>query len=155
MSSDSGDARAPFLGTFNLNIGVASPANFDFSSEASQFHPNSQLALNLWATYVRKVDPVLKILHIPTSQSGVIGTILDPGSANPSQTALAFAIYFAAVTSLDDLETSNILPENKITLLDRYKAGLNQALMQADFLSKPELLSLQALAIFLVSCFTY
>ncbi|RJE18736.1 hypothetical protein PHISCL_08923 [Aspergillus sclerotialis] len=149
VSFASGGVTASSLGTFNLNIGVASPGKFDFSSDASEFHPNPQLALNLWATYVRKVDPVLKILHIPTSQSVVIGIILKPTSANPSQVALVFAIYFASVTSLDDIEAASILPESKNTLLDRFKAGLNQALMQADFLNKPELLSLQALAIFL------
>ncbi|ODM20347.1 hypothetical protein SI65_03400 [Aspergillus cristatus] len=141
------EAQCP-LENFNLHICVTFPSRSGFSSDAFQFHPDLQLAMRLWSTYVKRVDPVLKILHIPTRQSIVVETIMDPKSASPSQMALVFAIYFAAVTTLDKNEDSSILTGNRHTILDRYRTGLDQALMQTDFLSKPKLLDLQALAIF-------
>ena len=59
-----------------------------------RFYPDPHLALQLWSVYVRAVDPVLKILHIPTTQSAVIATILAPGSSGAPMVALTFAIYF-------------------------------------------------------------
>ncbi|KAE8386303.1 fungal-specific transcription factor domain-containing protein [Aspergillus alliaceus] len=121
------------------------------STDPSQLFPEPSLALRLWATYVKSVNPVLKILHIPTTQSAIIGTILDPRAAKPSSIALGFAIFFAAVTSLDNREASEVLPETRKTHLKRFATGMDQALVQGDYMSNPSVTELQALAIF-VTC---
>jgi hypothetical protein len=116
------------------------------------FYPDTQLALRLWNVYVKSVDPVLKILHIPTVQSTVVETILDPKSAQSCIVALTYAIFFAAVTALchDDNELI-VLPCDKPVLLKRYKKSLDQLLMATELMNRPELMSLQALAIYAVS----
>ncbi|KAK5197659.1 hypothetical protein LTR92_001901 [Exophiala xenobiotica] len=114
-------------------------------------YPDSRLALQLWSIYVKNVDPVLKILHLPTIQSAVISTMVDPRSAGVSMLALTFAIYFAAVTSLGGSHPPELAQEDLGLLLQHYKTALNQILLGADLLHKPELTSLQALAIF-VTC---
>lgn len=115
-------------------------------------YPDTQLALRLWNVYVKSVDPVLKILHIPTVQSTVVETILNPKSAQSSVVALTYAIYFAAVTALchDDDEPA-VLPCEKPMLLEHYKKALDQLLMPTELMKRPELVSLQALAIYAVS----
>lgn len=115
-------------------------------------YPDTQLALRLWNVYVKSVDPVLKILHIPTVQSTIVETILDPKSAQSSVVALTYAIYFAAVTALchDDDEPTN-LPCEKPVLLAHYKKALDQLLMPTELMKRPELVLLQALAIYAVS----
>ncbi|EEA26447.1 hypothetical protein EYB26_006155 [Talaromyces marneffei] len=117
--------------------------------DALDFYPDTQLALRLWNVYVKSVDPVLKILHIPTVQSIFVETILDPKSAQSSIVALTYAIYFAAVTALchDDSEPM-ALPSEKHELLKRYKKSLDQLLMATELMNRPELVSLQALAIY-------
>ncbi|RAO67797.1 uncharacterized protein BHQ10_003809 [Talaromyces amestolkiae] len=113
------------------------------------FYPDTQLALRLWNVYITSVDPVLKILHIPTVQSTIVGIILDPKSAQSSIVALTYAIYFAAVTALchDDNE-SIVLPCEKSLLLENYKKALDQLLMPTELMRRPEIESLQALAIY-------
>jgi hypothetical protein len=103
--------------------------------------------------YVKSVDPVLKILHIPTVQAAVVATILDPRSAQPSTLALTFAIYYAAVTALchSDGDESIHLPWEKPVLLKRYQAALDRLLVTPDLMSRPEIAGLQALAIYVVS----
>lgn len=104
--------------------------------------------------YVKSVDPVVKVLHIPTVQSAVVTTILDPKSAQPSTLALTFAIYYAAVTVLcyDDNNKEDIgLPWEKSVLLELYKTALNRLLIRPDLLNGPQLADLQALAIYVVS----
>ncbi|CRG90842.1 putative transcriptional regulatory protein C139,03 [Talaromyces islandicus] len=128
-------------------------APLDRDSEPLGFYPDTQLALRLWDVYVKSVDPVLKILHIPTVQSAVVVTILDPGSAQPSTLALTFAIYYAAVTALchDDSDEPVDLPCEKPVLLKRYQTALDRFLVTPDLMNRPEVAGLQALAIY-VTC---
>lgn len=121
------------------------------TSDVYKLHPDSRLALQLWSIYIKNVDPILKLLHIPTAQSTVVTTILDPKSAGAPMLALVFAIYFAAITTLSDQDVISLSGESPYLLLNRYKTGLNQVLVGADLLNNPELVSLQALAIFVVS----
>ncbi|CAG8945320.1 unnamed protein product [Penicillium salamii] len=116
--------------------------------EVLEFYPDSHLALQLWALYVKSVDPVLKILHIPTTQSAVIATILDPKSACASMVALTFAIYFAALTTLYHSQESIDLPMERPALLKNYKTALDRLLLITEVMNRPEIPVLQALAIY-------
>ena len=118
-----------------------------------EFYPNTQLALRLWNVYVTSVDPVLKILHIPTVQSTILATILDPKLASSSTVVLTFAIYYAAVTSIchDDNNEPIDLPWEKPVLLKRYRMCLDRLLTVINLTSRPEIMALQALAIYVVS----
>jgi Fungal Zn(2)-Cys(6) binuclear cluster domain len=129
----------------------AQPCGCNMVSDVLELYPDPQLALRLWTVYVKSVDPVLKILHIPTAQSAVVATILDPRSAGPSTVALTFAIYFAAVTALiHDNENEPIeLPWEKPILLKRYKMALDR--LVTDLINRPDVTALQALAIYVVS----
>lgn len=123
----------------------------DTASDILEFYPGPELALPLWQKYVHSVDPVLKILHIPTAQSAVIATILNPKSAGRSMVALTYAIYFAAITALEDGAEDITLPLEKKDLLKRYRLSLERLLIDTDIMNSPEMTSLQALAIFIVS----
>lgn len=133
--------------------GLDACGGLDLASDVLQVYPDAQVALRLWNIYVKSVDPVLKILHIPTVQSTVVATILDPRSAPPSTVALTFAIYFAAVTALyhDDNHEPIDLPCEKAVLLKRYKTCLDQLLTVTNLTERPEMAALQALAIYVVS----
>ncbi|KAF7589487.1 hypothetical protein BBP40_004241 [Aspergillus hancockii] len=145
--------KAPDASTsqsLNLTLDIL-PGLSSGPTEVCQLYLEPSLALRLWTTYVNNVNPVLKVLHIPTTQSAIIAMILDPGAADTSFLALGFAIFFAAVTSMDNREASEVLPEARQTHLKRYAAGLDQALVKGDYLSNPSVTELQALAIF-VTC---
>ncbi|KAJ5116982.1 hypothetical protein N7456_001330 [Penicillium angulare] len=113
--------------------------------------PNSGTTLqDLWNIFVKSVDPVLKILHIPTIQSTVIATIMDPRSAQSSTLALTFSIYYAAVTAISHDESSDSIGVSwdKPALLERYKTALDLLLTMTDLMKRPEIRLLQALAIY-------
>ncbi|PTB48002.1 hypothetical protein M431DRAFT_501578 [Trichoderma harzianum CBS 226.95] len=132
-------------------LGTAAPLDRD--SDLLDVYPDAQLALRLWNVYVRSVDPVLKILHIPTIQSAVVATILDARSAQPSMVALTFAIYYAAVTALchHDCDEPVDLSWEKPVLLKHYQTALDRLLVTPDFMKRPDVTGLQALAIY-VTC---
>ncbi|KAJ5238786.1 hypothetical protein N7468_003405 [Penicillium chermesinum] len=109
----------------------------DNISDILEFYPEPQLALKLWAVYVESVDPVMKLLHIPTVQTSVISTILDPKAAGRSMVALTYAIYFAAVIALDQNGGEN--------------CAAHRLLIVTDLMNWPEMTALQALTIY-VTC---
>lgn len=67
-------------------------------------HPLPSQIPFIWQVYQENVDPILKVVHVP-SMSIIIKDIrhnLD--NLNPSTEALMFSIYYAAITSLDEEE---------------------------------------------------
>ncbi|KAJ5784482.1 uncharacterized protein N7503_009694 [Penicillium pulvis] len=63
--------------------------------------------------------------------------------------ALTYAIYFAAITALEDGTEEITLPLGKKDLLKRYRLPLERLLIDTDVMNSPEMTSLQALAIFI------
>lgn len=77
-------------------------------------------------------------------------TINDPSAAPLDHLALSFAIYFSATVSVEEAEAPATLGQDRISLLRRFKMGLEQAFAHGDFLDCPTITGLTALAIYLV-----
>ena len=107
--------------------------------------------MQLWQAFVTNVDPIVKILHIPTTQATVYAAINSPSNIKADLGALLFSIYFAATTSLTSAAAANLLGEDKGIALTKFKQGLEQSLAAANILDTPSILSLQAMTIYLVS----
>ena len=137
----------PFSAGLGFNVGAA--------GSLRQLHPSSSHILRLSSYYVSNVDPMFKVLHIPSFQMLVTNTItdLDRIPAGDSSEALLFAVYYAATTTLTERECLAVLENGKETLLAQYRTGVERALSNADFLRRCDLRSLQALTIFLVGLF--
>lgn len=79
---------------------------FGYRSESldlSSFHPSPAHILRLWHIYQVNVEPVLKILHVPTIDK----LFRDLSSGSPvsrKEEPLVFTIYYAAVVSLEEDE---------------------------------------------------
>ena len=142
-------SRHSSLSPFNALGILSSPC---FSQTPYSFHPPKSVAVKLWNTYVDNVESCagLKLLHLPTNEVKVYSTIDDPTKASSENLALCLAIYFASTASLDDEEAQKILGLDKSAHLLRFKIGLEQTFAQGDFLDRPTLTGLHALAIYLV-----
>jgi hypothetical protein len=60
-----------------------------------------------------------------------------------------FSIYFAAITSMPASASFRAFRDDRPILLRRYRLGLEQALAKANFMSRPNVTTAQALALFL------
>jgi len=117
------------------------------------FHPSLAQVSMLCTIYITNVDPVFKVLHVPSLQNLVTDAIANFENI-PSDNyveAMLFAMYYAAVTSLTPDQCLQQFKDGRDSLLARYRAGTERALSNADFLNTEELGILQALAMFLVS----
>jgi hypothetical protein len=107
--------------------------------------------MQLWQAFVNNVDPLVKILHLPTAQGTIFATINNPDKVKEDLNALLFSAYFAATTSLKSTDAANLLGQPKSTTLNSYRQGHEQSLAGANILDIPSMRSLQALTIYLVS----
>lgn len=139
----------------SVNIGGIF-SGFNQSMEDTQtYHPSRWHAMLLWQAFVNNVDPIAKILHIPTTQTIMFAAINNPNNLEADLSALLFSIYFAATTSLTSSAAANLLGKDKSTALSHYKQGLEQSLAAANILDTPSMRSLQAMTIYLVSVFSW
>ncbi|RMZ90467.1 hypothetical protein DV736_g2317, partial [Chaetothyriales sp. CBS 134916] len=159
--------RSGFL--FRHNLGASTP-------ELRSFHPLPSQIPSLLDVYSENVNFFMQIVHMPTLTKmvrdwrgrGMSGLTL-------SNEALMFSIYYAAVTSMEDDDVSFPLDSNlllwiniredyidafsgqvmanfgcsKADLSLKYRLGLEHALAKADFLHCPDIVLVQAFAIFL------
>lgn len=113
-------------------------------------HPPPQHARMFWEIYKENVDPLVKVLHIPTFEPVLHEAIADPEKVVKSMEPIMFAIYYGAVTSMTAKECTEKLGEDRMTLLHRYRFGLEQGLARANFLFCDEIILLQAFVIFMI-----
>lgn len=132
--------------TLGLMLGL-NPSSFDLR----QLHPSESRIFVLWQTFLESVDPLLKIFHVPVTQRQLFRAVQNLVEVPPAFECLMFSIYYAAVTSLQSSVSPQTLPkEERDHLLARYRFGLEQALAKANFLGAPDMLTLQALTLYLV-----
>ena len=126
---------------------------FGFSSQNVDMlalHPLPGQIREYWDTYKDRVDPLVKVLHIPTIEPTVLSAASHLSNLSKGFEALLFAIYYGAVTSLNAADCAIKFGEEKNVLLARYRFAIEQALARANFLTTEEIIVLQAFVIFLI-----
>lgn len=64
----------------------------------------------MWQIYQENVDPLVKILHVPTMDKLIREIRKSLDSLTPPTEALMFSIYYAAITSMDAAEVCSYVP---------------------------------------------
>jgi len=105
----------------------------------------------LWDTYIRNVDPICKILHVPTFQKVIDLAKENINEVPKNELALLFSVYHFAITSMttDVFERTFIQPRKY--LLAKFRNLTQQALINVGFLRSSDLTTLQAYLQYLVS----
>ena len=115
-------------------------------------HPPHTEAMILWKTYVEAVEPICKILHIPSTLKMVEMVSQQPALASKAEECLLFAIYHFAVFSMTEEECPTNFGQSRDTLMQTFHFASRQALVNASFLKTTELSILQSLVLFLLPC---
>ncbi|KAJ2966301.1 hypothetical protein NUW58_g10694 [Xylaria curta] len=114
-------------------------------------HPSPEHIRYLASVFFMNVDMHLKILHRPTILEALSNLANNPDTApdlSPELTALFFAIYYAAITSLAPEACARNLGRSRSDLAAVFQAGIEQALVRADYLNNTRLEPLQALTLY-------
>lgn len=94
--------KAPWGNHHSFILGYGS-ADVDLSS----FHPKAAHVPFLWSVYQDNVDPMIKVLHVPTTDAIMREARKNPQKLSPGNEAVVFAIYFGALISLEEDEVGN------------------------------------------------
>ncbi|EXJ89221.1 hypothetical protein A1O3_02287 [Capronia epimyces CBS 606.96] len=141
-------------------VGIISPtATTDLLSSALlgtpqdlvDYHPGHEDAMKLWAVYVDNVEPLCKLLHVPTVARMVERVSRQPGTASKAQECLLFAIYHFAVFSLADGECVRAFGQSQAALLAKYQNAVRKALVNASWLKTTAMPVMQAYVLFLTA----
>lgn len=135
------------LGMFDVCLGRSR----DTLSAERNTHLSCEKASELFQNFVQTVDPMDKLLHIPTIETVFFTAIRDMEHTPPDIRSLIFAIYIASATSMSPDSAEVLFCKSKATALVEFQQSLSLAFSEANFPQKATLASLQALALFLVS----
>ncbi|KAI9871041.1 MAG: hypothetical protein M1830_003506 [Pleopsidium flavum] len=113
-------------------------------------HPSSTQIFTMWQVYKENVEPLVKILHIPSMCKVIATAASGLDSLGKGTEALMFAMYLAVVTSLSPKECKDLLSEDKDTALSKYRFATEQALARAGFLNTQDRVVLEAFVLFLI-----
>lgn len=113
-------------------------------------HPLPEQVFTLWQIFLDNVNPLSKIVHVPSLQPAIIEASSHLDKLPRNFEALLFAIYSTAVLSLEPDECDSMLGEPRVVLLKRYRTGTKRALARAKFLGTSDLMVLQAFVIHLL-----
>lgn len=117
-----------------------------------QYHPTQADALILWKTHIENVEPLCKVLHLPSTFKMVEMVSKRPETASKAEECLLFSVYHFAVFSMTEEDCVNILGNSRSRLLQKYHFATRQALVNASFLKTTEMTILQAFVLFLLAC---
>ncbi|KAG6026649.1 hypothetical protein E4U41_001219 [Claviceps citrina] len=118
--------------------------------DLQQLHPLPFQSVLLWSIYQENVEPLIKVMHVPSADLIMRDARQGCDKLTPGDEALVFAIYLAAITSLDPDEVQIKFGANKGDLLAQYRFATEQALAKANFLDTSDLAVLRAFILFLV-----
>lgn len=118
--------------------------------DLAEYQPSQQAAHTLWRTHVDNVEPICKILHIPSTTELVQRVSAQPQSTTKAEECLLFAIWHFAVFSMTEEDCLQMLHQSRDALLQRYQFAAKQALVNANFLKSTDLMTLQAFLLYLI-----
>ncbi|RAL67859.1 hypothetical protein DID88_008585 [Monilinia fructigena] len=110
-----------------------------------------------WTRLSEEIDGLKQLIESPSDdeEEPVGSSATSPSLQNTgrhkfkSLEAVAFSMYFAAVTSMTNEECLEHLDEERDILVARYKTATEIALQESDFLNSVEIVTLQALILYI------
>lgn len=154
MSDDEDDEDGgplPANGMDQMQLDPFSGALLGISQSLTDYHPSHSDAIRLWQTHKENVEPICKVLHIPTVNAMVQSVSQQPALASKADEVLLFAIYHFAVVSMDADDCLLNFGQTREDMMKKYSYAIRQALVNAQVLKTTEMQVLQAYLLWLIS----
>ncbi|KAJ5671841.1 hypothetical protein N7507_000968 [Penicillium longicatenatum] len=153
VENDQLEFKSPtgFGSAFVGSEGSESVSNSPQSLKGAQISP--QTRRTLCEVYLRNVDPVFKLLHRPSLRAFLHDDqpYLDYEHDHQAPTTLAFAVFTAAVCTIDDSQCQLLFGLDKKSAFADLQRETEAALVKADFITTNDLTVLQAFVISLLA----
>ncbi|KAK4495521.1 hypothetical protein PRZ48_013853 [Zasmidium cellare] len=149
--SKEGDQIGMTPGESAMHPLTAAFMGFQSTHSLLDYHPAHEQAMALCKIHCARVEPLCKILHIPSAWLLVRAASQQPALVSRSDECLLFAIYHFAVFAMTDQECLATLQQSRSIARSKFAFAARQALANACFLQTTEMSILQALTLFLLA----
>ncbi|KAL2191476.1 hypothetical protein L209DRAFT_56792 [Thermothelomyces heterothallicus CBS 203.75] len=106
----------------------------------------------LWQTYLDRVNPLTKIIHVPSMQPYFVAATSGGRDTIPRNVeALMFSIFLMATVSMSPTECTGLLGSSRQEAIHRFSEGVRLSLIRTSFLKSHDMASLQALLLYVFS----
>ena len=148
-SNTAGQIPCPPAQTFDIVL---------FGSFSCAINPNiteepaEPLVYALLSTYLQRFDPIFKVMHTQSLRTLMLAKqkeVAEP-MVSPGWGALRFAIYFAAVCTLNEEECRDRFQENRGDISNKFRLATEVMLSRSNLQIARDFTVLQAFAIYLV-----
>jgi hypothetical protein len=116
----------------------------------THLHPEIKQIYLLWKAFLDNFNPLAKIIHAPSGFEMITSSIQHLELLGANIEALMFSIYLAAIVTLGEEECLQVMGQEKAILWVKYSYATQQALIKANFLKCSDIVTLQALTLYLV-----
>ncbi|KAF2669279.1 hypothetical protein BT63DRAFT_479141 [Microthyrium microscopicum] len=137
VSNSSSTNQGFIFGLSSLNIDI------------STILPPADQIYTYWETFKENVDPMIKLVHIPTRDKMIENYATKMENWDKNLDCLVMAICYSAVQSTWPEDCKIRWGESKNDLLARYRFGMEQSLARAEFLRSDSIFLLQAFILYL------
>ena len=114
-------------------------------------YPEPVHVFRLWQIFLERVNPLCKVIHVPSVQPHVVEAASGTWNVPPNYKPLLFAVFNMGVFALSDPECRQTLGISRENALRKFSAGVRAALLEVNFMSSYDLCVLQALVLYLVN----
>ena len=120
------------------------------TSSVEDLQPDPVHVFRLWQTFLDRVNPLTKVIHVPSLQPYVLEAATTMVNVPTNYQALLFAVYTMAAISLSDVECLQMLGMPREQAIYKFTRGVKVSLARFNFLKNYDMATLQALVLYLV-----
>ncbi|KAL6879135.1 fungal-specific transcription factor domain-containing protein [Trichoderma novae-zelandiae] len=122
-----------------------------FNTNIEDLQPDPIHIFRLWQLYLDRVNPLFKVVHVPTLQPLVMEAATNMGALPLHQQALLFSIFAMASLSMTSAESIQTLGMSRDAAIQKFNTGTKSCLIKYSFLKNYNMTTLQALVLYLLS----
>lgn len=122
----------------------------DTSTSTAHAWPSPAVVFKLWQTFLDRVNPFTKVIHVPSLQPFVVEATNGPRGLSSNIMSLMLSIFLMAVISMTEDECDKSLGTSKESATVTFSAATQQTLRRLDFMRTDDLVVLQALCLYMV-----
>ncbi|KAI1195800.1 fungal-specific transcription factor domain-containing protein [Nemania serpens] len=115
--------------------------------------PTSTHVFRLWQIYIERVNPLSKVIHVPSLQPYLVEACVGMENIPQNIQGLLFAIFLMAIIAMREEETQEYLGMPRDQAFTRFSSGTRRTLRNQDFFCKNDLVIIQTLAVYTMSLY--
>ncbi|KAL2130870.1 hypothetical protein VTI74DRAFT_5844 [Chaetomium olivicolor] len=151
LDAEDSDDDSPGTTTPDINSEMVFALDGATAPRTTVVWPEPDQIAELWQIYRQRVNPLAKIIHVPTLEPDIRRAAYGPNAVPKNIEALLYSIFLMAVVALTADECLDKLGHSREEAIQMYSEGVRSALTQMNFLTAYDFTSLQALVLYLMS----